>query len=74
MLPSDFPELAELERIIEEGASHLDARTACEVAAGERRFHWDGRDTAGRALGSGVYLCRLRAAGREETRKMTLLK
>ena len=38
MLPSDFPELAELERIIEEGASHLDARTACEVAAGERRF------------------------------------
>mgnify|MGYP003414141991 CR=1 FL=1 len=38
MPPSDFSELAELERIIEEGASHLEARTVCEVAAGERRF------------------------------------
>lgn len=36
--PSAFPELAELERIIEEGAAHLEVRTLCEVAAGERRF------------------------------------
>lgn len=38
MPSSDFPELAELERIIEEGAPYLEARTVCEVAAGERRF------------------------------------
>jgi flagellar hook assembly protein FlgD len=47
---------------------------AGRLEAGEHRFHWDGRDAAGRALGSGVYLCRLLAAGREESVKMTLLK
>ncbi len=45
-----------------------------ELEAGEQRFRWDGRDASGLALGSGVYLCRLRAAGREECRKLTLLK
>jgi len=45
-----------------------------ELAAGEHRFHWDGRDAGGHSLGSGLYLCRLRAAGREESLKMTLLK
>lgn len=36
--PSAFTELAELERIIEAGAAHLEARSMCEVAVGERRF------------------------------------
>jgi len=33
-----FPELVELERIIEEGAAHLEARAVCEVAVADRRF------------------------------------
>ncbi len=33
-----FPELTELERIIEDGTPHLEARVVCEVAAGEQRF------------------------------------
>jgi hypothetical protein len=45
-----------------------------ELAAGEQRFQWDGLDAGGRALPSGLYLCRLRVAGREESLKMTLLK
>lgn len=47
---------------------------AGDLAAGEHRFTWDGRDAEGRALGSGVYLARLRRAGGEESLKMTLLK
>jgi hypothetical protein len=35
---AEFPELIELERIIAAGAPHLEARVACEVAAGTRRF------------------------------------
>jgi hypothetical protein len=38
MSPSAFPELAELESIIEAGAPHLNARTVCEVAVGEHSF------------------------------------
>jgi hypothetical protein len=38
MEPPVFPELAELERIIEEGAPHLDVRVACEVTVGDRPF------------------------------------
>jgi len=35
---------------------------------------WDGRDDGGRPAASGVYFCRLTAAGVEEIRKMTLVK
>jgi hypothetical protein len=38
MEPRAFPELAELERIIEEGAAHLEVRTACEATVGDKRF------------------------------------
>jgi len=34
----ELPELIELERIIAEGAAHLDARVVCQVAAGNRHF------------------------------------
>ena len=37
-LPSELPELNELERIIVEGASHLTARVVCEVMSDARRF------------------------------------
>ncbi len=41
---------------------------------GAHSFTWDGRDTGGRAVSSGVYLYRLSADGASDTRKMTLLK
>ncbi|PID80068.1 hypothetical protein CSB20_08290 [bacterium DOLZORAL124_64_63] len=41
---------------------------------GEHVLHWDGTDDAGRALPSGVYLYRLRAAGLQYTRAATLVK
>lgn len=43
-------------------------------AAGEQRLTWDGRDDAGEALPSGVYLVRLDASGQRLTQKVTLLK
>lgn len=42
--------------------------------AGTHAATWDGRDGAGRALPSGVYLVRLDAGGRSEERKLTLLR
>ena len=38
MSQHELPELIELERIIAEGAAHLDARVVCQVAAGENNF------------------------------------
>ena len=44
------------------------------LPAGVHTFTWDGRDTQGRELGSGVYLARLKAGGAEDLRKMLLLR
>lgn len=44
------------------------------VDAGERRFVWDGRDDAGRALASGVYFYRLQAVSECRTGRVQLLK
>jgi hypothetical protein len=35
---------------------------------------WDGRDEAGRALASGVYVGSLEAGGERRTRRLTLVK
>ncbi len=42
--------------------------------AGAHAATWNGRDGAGRAVASGAYFYRLRAAGRVVTRKMLLVK
>ena len=43
-------------------------------AAGTFSVRWDGRDQAGRAVTSGVYLYQLRADGYTEVRKLLLLQ
>jgi len=42
--------------------------------AGEHDIQWDGRDSRGRPVPSGVYFYRLRAAGLQYTRAATLIK
>jgi hypothetical protein len=44
------------------------------LPAGLREFRWDGRDDTGRDAAGGIYLFRLDAEGRSETRKMTLVR
>lgn len=43
-------------------------------AAGFHSIRWDGCDTRGHAVESGVYLARLQAGGRTQSRRMTLIK
>ena len=45
-----------------------------KLPAGTHSLSWDGRGAGGRALASGVYLYRLRAASMEETRTLLLLR
>jgi len=42
--------------------------------AGPHTITWDGRDGAGREVPTGVYLCRLEAGGRVDTRKLLLAR
>ena len=44
------------------------------MSAGVFTVRWDGRDEAGRAVGSGAYFARLRAPGFRAERKMLLLR
>jgi hypothetical protein len=44
------------------------------LPAGRHALAWDGRDDAGRGLGSGVYLLRLEGDGVLETRRCTLVR
>jgi len=41
---------------------------------GDYRVIWDGRDQHGASVASGVYLCRLNAAGREANTKLSLVR
>jgi len=42
--------------------------------AGANEVLWDGRGDDGRAVASGVYVCRVRAGGKEASGRMTVLK
>jgi immune inhibitor A len=53
---------------------HVRLLAAGEFGPGVHRLSWDGRDEAGRPVGSGVYFYRLESDGFSETRKMLLLK
>jgi hypothetical protein len=44
------------------------------LAAGRRSVTWDGRDDDGRAVGSGVYLYRVKAGPYEASKRMILIK
>ena len=44
------------------------------LAAGRHDITWNGRDDGARAVASGTYIYRLRAAGRTLTRKMTVVR
>ncbi len=44
------------------------------LPAGRHTSPWDGRDRAGQALPAGMYLARLQAGDRVETRKLSLVK
>jgi flagellar hook assembly protein FlgD len=41
---------------------------------GRRAVHWDGQDSTGRRVASGIYYCRMVADGFEQTVKMMLLR
>ncbi len=45
-----------------------------ELAGGEHRCVWDGRDGAGRPVSSGVYLLKLEAGSYRDVRKLMLVK
>jgi hypothetical protein len=44
------------------------------LAEGPRAVAWDGRDTAGRAVAAGVYVCRLATTGVEQATTLVLVK
>jgi hypothetical protein len=46
----------------------------CSMPAGNHRVVWDGRNSEGRSVASGVYFYRFRAGEIVETRRMLLLK
>ena len=43
-------------------------------SAGEKTVVWDGNDTGGREVPSGIYFCRLEAGHQHLTRRMLLLR
>ncbi|MBN2169685.1 MAG: hypothetical protein JW819_00020 [Candidatus Krumholzibacteriota bacterium] len=45
-----------------------------QLPAGTHTLDWDGRDDAGHPAAAGVYLCRLRAGGATDARKLALVK
>ncbi len=45
-----------------------------DFTAGEHEVVWNGTDSVGKSVGSGIYFCRMTAGDRSATQKMLLLK
>jgi hypothetical protein len=45
-----------------------------DLAAGEHRASWSGRDEQGRAVAAGVYFCRLQASDASAVDRVVLLR
>jgi hypothetical protein len=45
-----------------------------EMPAGDHSTHWDGKDSQGRRVSSGIYIYRMRSGNEIKTRKMIVLK
>ncbi len=61
-------------RILDVAGRRLRTLQEGHLSAGSHQLHWDGRDDAGRPVGSGVYLAQLIHAGGRESRRLVLLK
>ena len=44
------------------------------MPAGLNQIEWDGRDSSGAEVASGIYLCRLQAGAHHATEKLTVLR
>jgi hypothetical protein len=70
-LPAAMPvELA----VLDVGGRRVALLHAAALAAGAHRFTWDGRDTAGRPLASGVYLLSLHSPAGAQSQRLVLLR
>jgi len=73
IIPFELPASGEVTIAVYDGGGRL-VRTLWTgpMGPGVHQVEWDGLDAAGQAAASGVYFCRLEAAGMQSTRKMVL--
>ncbi len=75
VIPFRLPRTAPLRlEIVNLAGQNIRVLTQRVYEAGTHEVVWDGRDRAGRDVGSGVYLIRLRAAGVERHGKLLVLR
>ena len=70
--PISIPSRVELKIFSPEG--RLVKTIARDVQPGEHTVEWDGTDDTGSYVTPGMYLCRIKGAGFEDTRKIIYLK
>jgi len=70
-----LPEAAHVSLVIMDAKGSVVTRLLHQqMSAGTTDVRWNGTNSAGHAVGSGVYFCHLRAGKETQTRKMVLLK
>ena len=74
-IPIEVPEKSMATLVVYDVAGRV-VRTLLDevVPPGRKELVWDGTDSGGNSVTSGVYFCRLAAGGRRMTRKLVLLK
>jgi flagellar hook assembly protein FlgD len=71
----DLERAGTMQLAIYDAAGRLVRRLASgAMSAGTHVLPWDGTDSSGNTVASGVYVARLEAAGRVATHRMVLLK